>query len=163
MVDFRMENYIHVVEWCYCLVFGCFCFFSFLTNVLLVLRIPQHIGKAILKWKHCRGSMEYPFLIAKWWKAGRSSKRRPRAGTTGKSGRYAHTIVTQTPLCCPWVHLTKDSLKRGISSSFCVPFHWHLLSEAEFFRPTPKVVSQFPSSVFCWGSKALVRVYFIMV
>lgn len=80
-------------------------------------RIPQHIGKAILRWRHCSGSMEYPFLIAKWWRAGRSSKRKPRAGTTGKSGRYAHTIVTQTCHCCPWLHLTNQNLKSNIFSS----------------------------------------------
>ena len=55
----------------------------------LMSRIPWHTGRTTRRWKRCRGSMGCPFLMSSGWLPGRSSRRKPGPGTTGRSGRCA--------------------------------------------------------------------------
>lgn len=76
---------------------------------VLSIRVPLRIGKENLTWKLCREYMEYPFLITKWWRNGKKSRKKPKTGIIGKLERctipcllllYFYYRIHSLSLCC---------------------------------------------------------------
>ena len=110
---------------------------TYLPESCLMSRIPWHTGRTTLRWKCCRGSTGCPFLMSSGWLPGRSSRRRPGPGTTGRLGRYACQVL----LSCS---VTKAQKQTVLMLTFLLPscllFPWHSWFTAEFFHtPTPSV------------------------
>lgn len=138
---------------------------SFICNqVFGMFRVPQHTGRTILKWKPCRGSTGFPFLMTRWWQTGRSSRRKPRPGITGRLGRYAAWLST-TLGAELWSHPSQAGLKLTLLLLSCLLFCWRSEFAAEFFHvPYPRcLLTSFLLVFFIWFKQLHLFLIFIAI
>lgn len=113
----------------------------------LMSRIPWHTGRTTRRWKRCRGSMGCPFLMSSGWLPGRSSRRKPGPGTTGRSGRCACLPSAAALLCDQGSE--PGCLNADVSSPlpvFCFPDTRGLLLSSFTLLP-PVSTNLFPSCI----------------